>query len=228
MINGAAVPERRWNFHMYDACVSSGRHVLAINVIHAYGSCSGMMDALTIFNALPCPCVESWTIFIAGYAQQGNFMASLQNFEKMQLAGITPNGVTFFALLSACNHAGLVNGGVEYFESMGRDHGLTPEIEHFGSMVDLLGRAGDLESVEEMLLRMSRQPDPNMWLCLLGACQKHGNVDLGKRAFDFAMHLQPKQAAAYVLMSNIYADAELHDSANKNRNVNTLKVDWKL
>ena len=55
-----------------------------------------------------------------------------------------------------------------------------------------------------------------MWLCLLGACSAHGNVELAKQAFDNAVKLQPKQpkqTTAYIVMSNIFIDAGLNDNA---------------
>ena len=48
------------------------------------------------------------------------------------------------------------------------------------------------------------EPNLEMWLSLLGACQKHGNFKLGKYAFDHAVSLNPEKAAVYVLMSNIW------------------------
>ena len=52
-----------------------------------------------------------------------------------------------------------------------------------------------------------------MWLCLLGACSAHGNVELAKQAFDNAVKLQPNQPTAYIVMSNIFIDAGLNDNA---------------
>ena len=53
--------------------------------------------------------------------------------------------------------------------------------------------------------------DLTFWLCLLNVCRIHGNVDLGEKAFDHAVSLQPEHPAAYVFMSNIYADAGLQE-----------------
>lgn len=45
---------------------------------------------------------------------------------------------------------------------------------------------------------------------MLAACQKHGNIELGKLAFDHAVHLQIHQGdGAYVLTSNVYTNAGL-------------------
>lgn len=189
--------------------------LLVSSIIHAYGRCCSMVDAQTVFDSLPHPDVVSWTALIAGYAWQGDTVASLRSYGRMLEAGVNPNGVTFLSLLSACGHAGLVDKGVEYFESMSRNYGITPAIEHYVSMVDLLGRAGHFKMLRRLLVTMPVEPDLAMWLCLLGACRKHRKVALGKLAFDEAVSMEPANAAAYVLMTNIYNDAGLVDRAEK-------------
>jgi hypothetical protein len=77
----------------------------------------------------------------------------------------------------------------------------------------LLGRAGDFKRIEAMLgvKRRSRirvKPDLNVWLSLLGACRVHGNLELAEEVFSRAIGLQPGEEAAYVLMSNVYADSD--------------------
>ena len=42
-------------------------------------------------------------------------------------------------VLSACAHAGLIEQGRRYFQSMEKVFVLVPKIEHYGCMVDLLG-----------------------------------------------------------------------------------------
>lgn len=200
---------------------------LANTLIHVYGKCGSMEDARKVFDALTKPDVISWTAMIAGYAREGNCAASLSCYEEMQLTGMKPNGVTFLALLSACCHAGLVDKGVEYFESMSRDYGVTPTVEHYSIVVDLLGRAGHFAEIVDLFGVMPMEPDLAIWSVLLHACQKHGNVGLGKVAFDRAMDLQQDDAAAYVLMWNIYADAGLWKRAEEVRELRRKAGAWK-
>eukprot|EP00246_Nothoceros_aenigmaticus_P005048 TRINITY_DN16859_c0_g1_i1.p1 TRINITY_DN16859_c0_g1~~TRINITY_DN16859_c0_g1_i1.p1 ORF type:complete len:261 (-),score=28.35 TRINITY_DN16859_c0_g1_i1:215-895(-) len=186
-----------------------------------------MVDAQSVFDALPQPDVVSWTTLIAGYARDGNYGASLRCFKQMQFVGITPNAITFLSLLSACTHAGLVNKGIQLFESMINNHGITPEIEHYSCMVDLLGRGCHFTAVRHLLESMPMQPDFALWVCFLGACQKHGKVELGREAFDTAVRLQPKHPAPYVLMSNIYSDAGLWDRAKEVKGLRQMTGAWK-
>lgn len=203
---------------IHRSIVLSGRNdnvLLSSTLIHTYGRCASMVDAQVVFDGLVQPSLVSWTALIAGHARQGNGLESLRWFEKMRLTGITPDAVTFLCILSACSHAGLVDVGVEYFESMTRDYGVDPGVEHYASMIDMLGRAGYFQCVEDLLSSMPMQPDLAVWLCLLGACRKHGKVELGKRAFDCAIQLQPNHAAAYLLMWHLYVHAGMPDAAKE-------------
>lgn len=200
---------------------------VASTLMHTYGKCGSMVDAQNVFNALPRLDVVAWNVLIAGYARQGDFESAFQSLEAMQLSGVQLNGAIFLSLLSACSHAGMVDRGVQYLESMTRDYSITPEMQHYVSVVDLLGRAGYFGMVEHLLSKMPMEPDLSLWLCLLGACQKHSNLVLGKRAFDFAVQLEPKHAAAYVLMSNIYADAGLWERADEVYKLRLKAGAWK-
>ncbi|KAH6810314.1 Pentatricopeptide repeat superfamily protein [Perilla frutescens var. frutescens] len=56
-----------------------------------------------------------------------------------------PYHVTMIIVLCGCSHAGLVEEGYHYFDSMNKDYGLEPEKDrYYTCMVDLLGRAGGL------------------------------------------------------------------------------------
>lgn len=184
------------------------------NLIHAYGKCGNMVKAKGVFDMSPHRDVVSWNSLMAGYARQGECERTLQCYNEMQQAGIKPDTVTFLCILTACSHAGMVDRGLQFFVSMARDHGLSATWQHYACIVDLLSRAGLLEEAEDLLLHnMPMQPDLAMWLSLLNACRKYGSVQLGRRAFDRAVALDPTHRAAYILMSNIYAHAGMQEEA---------------
>jgi hypothetical protein len=54
---------------------------------------------------------------------------------------------------------------------------------------------------------MPCKPHVAAWISLLGACRIHGNVEMGERVAKPVLELEPENAAAYVLLSNIYAAA---------------------
>ncbi|KAI9165688.1 hypothetical protein LWI28_018759 [Acer negundo] len=58
------------------------------------------------------------------------------------------------AILTACrnlSYAGQVDEGKSLSESMEKEHNLKPTIEHYGFMVDLLGRAGLLKEAKQLI-----------------------------------------------------------------------------
>eukprot|EP01018_Ginkgo_biloba_P026101 Gb_02613 [translate_table: standard] len=170
-----------------------------------YAKCGNISDAYTVFEKMPDHNVVSWNAIIAGYAQHGFGKEALQCFEQMLQAGVMPDPITFVGVLSACSHAGLVDEGWHYFDTMNRNFSITPREEHYACMVDLLGRSGRLGEAEEFINKMPFEPTVVVWKALLGACRIHVNMELGKRAAEHIFELEPQNAAGYVLLSNIYA-----------------------
>ncbi|KAK4339368.1 hypothetical protein RND71_040830 [Anisodus tanguticus] len=82
---------------------------------------------------------------IAGYALHGYENEATQLFSQMTERGFQPDEVTFLALLSVCRHRGLVKTGEEYFFSMTNDYKISPGTDHYASMIDLYGRANQLD-----------------------------------------------------------------------------------
>ncbi|KAI5063567.1 hypothetical protein GOP47_0022114 [Adiantum capillus-veneris] len=184
---------------------------MAATIIHTYGSCASIPEVDALFDGLPNPDVVSLTACISCHAGEESLTASEQVLEVVRLAGMKPDGVLFTLILSACSHTGLVVEGLEYFLSMNQDYGITASLRHISIMVDLLGRTGNFKKVGDLLKRMPEQDDYSFWLSLLGACRLHSNMELAKEAFSRAVKLHPEQGASYILMSNVYAEAEFQE-----------------
>ncbi|KAL7163479.1 hypothetical protein ACSBR2_039566 [Camellia fascicularis] len=120
---------------------------------------------------------------------------------------VKPNEVTDLGVLSACSHGGFVDKGFYYFEAMIRCYGLTPRLEHCGSMVDLLGWANLLVEAVKFIMSFPIRSDVVMWRSLLFACRSHGNVELAEFAANKIEELEPRKWRARVLLSNVYASA---------------------
>ncbi|KAK4404769.1 Pentatricopeptide repeat-containing protein [Sesamum angolense] len=86
-------------------------------------------------------------------------------------------------------------------------YGVTPAIEHYACVIDMLGRAGKLEEAFELISNMSIKPNQVVWRALLAACRLHGNADLAEVAAQRVLELEPEHCGNYVLMSNIYGAA---------------------
>ena len=131
--------------------------------------------------------------------------------------GKVPDDVTVVGLLLACTHGGMVVKGRQLFESMETTFHITPKLEHYGCMVDLLGRCGELQEAYDLIQNMPMKPDSVVWGTLLGACSFHGNVELAEIAADSLFELEPWNPGNYVILSNIYASAGQWDGVGKLR-----------
>ncbi|MCO5550499.1 hypothetical protein L7F22_003986 [Adiantum nelumboides] len=177
-------------------------------LVDMYVKCGSMLDAETLVEALPVMDTLAWNAIIAGYARQGESKIVLQVFDMMKQQHAQVDLITFLGILTACSHAGLVDEGQKYFIDMDRVYGIAPGIVHYNCIIDLLGRAGRFGGLINLLENMSFEPNLDTWQTLLGACSKWGNVEVGRLAFDSAMKLDKSNAAAFIVMSNMYTEAQ--------------------
>ncbi|KAK1270328.1 Pentatricopeptide repeat-containing protein [Acorus gramineus] len=184
-------------------------------LIVMYAKCGDLELARRVFDGIRKRDVVSWNSMILGYAIHGLGREAIQVFEEMVDSGVRPNIVTFVSVLGACSHIGLIEEGQRLFESMASEYGVTPIAEHYACVVDLLGRAGRLNEACEIIEEMRIEPGPAVWGALLGACRIHNNVELAERACEHLFGLEPTNAGNYVLLANIYAEAELWDEVNR-------------
>eukprot|EP01018_Ginkgo_biloba_P013153 Gb_16986 [translate_table: standard] len=184
-------------------------------LVDMYAKCGSIDKARDVFDKMRQRSVISWTAMIAGYAMHGCGKEALKLFEQMQISGIKPNHITIVCVLSACCHAGLVNEGRQLFQCMTQNYDIPPATKHYACMVDLLGRAGHLDEARDFINKMPIEPDAFVWSCLLGACRVHNNIELGEFVAERLFELDPKNAAPYVLLSNIYAAAGRWNDSEK-------------
>jgi len=215
--NGAALTEgKRLHCHALQAGFVADVSVRN-SLIDMYAKCGSLACARQVFDETAERDVVSWNVMIAGLAQHGCGKDALELFEQMKQEGFMPNSVTFVGLLSACSHAGLVDEGCEFFLSMCGDYSLAPAAWHYGCMVDLLGRAGQLDDAEELINKMSFDADSSIWNTVLSACRIHDNVQLAELAANCALKLEGQNASVYVLLSHIYAATGMWDNVAKLR-----------
>ncbi len=62
-------------------------------------------------------------------------------------------------------------------------HMVSPTLEHYTCLVDLIGLAGHLHEAENTTKAMPCKPHVSAWNALLRACRIHGNVELEKNEF---------------------------------------------
>lgn len=174
-------------------------------LIDMYFKCGNVEKARKIFNEMQNKDKFTWTAMIVGLANNGHGEESLTMFSNMLEASVTPDEITYIGVLCACTHVGMVAKGKNFFSNMTIQHGIRPNVAHYGCMVDLLGRSGHLKEALEVILNMPLKPNSIVWGSLLGACRVHKNVQLAEMAAKEILELEPENGAVYVLLCNIYA-----------------------
>jgi pentatricopeptide repeat protein len=189
--------------------------VLGTAFIDMYAKCGDVTNAHKFLEQLPVRNVVSWSALISGYAQQCQAREALKCFEQMQREGLSPNDVTFLSVLTACSHSGLLDNAQSLYMNMTKTYGIIPNSEHQTCMVVALGSVGHFDKVISLIKLMPSLDYSSVWLAVLGACSKWGNVKLAVLVFDQAIQLDSDCALAYVLMSSIFVAAGRQEDADK-------------
>ncbi|TYI15714.1 hypothetical protein ES332_A08G205100v1 [Gossypium tomentosum] len=198
---------------------------MATALVDLHSKCGNVDKAYKLFNGLRKRDVVAYSAMIAGCAINGKAIDAIKLFQEMVEAQIQPNLATFSGLLTAYNHAGLVEEGYRCFNLM-KDNGLVPSTDHHAIMVDLLGRAGKLEEAYKLIKSMPVKPHTGVWGALLQACSVHKNVEFGEIAAKHCFELEPSTGGYYSLLANIYASVgRWQDARRMRRNMDRKKLD---
>ncbi|CAK9178289.1 unnamed protein product [Ilex paraguariensis] len=179
----------------------------ANSIVTMYARCGRIGEAYNVFDSIVMKNLISWNSIMAGYAQSGQGRKVIEIFEDMLKMGFMPDHISYISVLSGCSHSGLVLEGQQYFNMMTKDHGISPNCEHFACIVDLLGRAGRVDQAKSFIDEMPLEPNADIWGALLGACRIHGNTKLAETALNNLIKLDVEGSGSYVLLANIYSDA---------------------
>jgi len=175
-------------------------------LIEMYAKCGCIDEAWNLFDQLVEKDVISWSTMIGGLANHGKGYEAIQLFEEMRKVRVAPNEITFLGVLLACSHTGLWDEGLKYFDVMSAGYHMEPEIEHYGCLIDLLGRSGRLGQALHTISKMPIKPDSRIWNSLLSSCRIHRNLKIAVIAMKQLMELEPEESGNYVLLANIYAE----------------------
>ncbi|XP_057454159.1 putative pentatricopeptide repeat-containing protein At3g15930 [Lotus japonicus] len=188
-------------------------------LIDMYFKCGNVEKARKTFKEMHQKDKFIWTAMIVGLAINGHGEEALTMFSNMIESSITPDDITYIGVLSACTHAGMVEKGRKFFASMTIQHGIKPNVTHYGCMVDLLSRAGHLKEALDVILNMPVKPNSIVWGSLLGACRVHKNVELAEMAAKQIIELEPENGSVYVLLCNIYAACKRWENLREVRTI---------
>lgn len=173
-------------------------------LIDMYAKCGEVTKARRVYDKMRGKEIASWNALIKGYAVNGHAKKALEVFMEMRSEGVKPNDITMLAVLSACSHGGLVEEGRRWFKEM-VELGVEPKIEHYGCMIDLLGRAGCLEEAENLIRNMPCMANGIIMSSFLSACGYSNDVVRVERILNEIVSTEPENGGNYVLLRNLYA-----------------------
>ncbi|KAF2289067.1 hypothetical protein GH714_025612 [Hevea brasiliensis] len=200
-----ALDQGRWLHTYLDKSGIKADAQLSTALIDMYSKCGRIDLARKVFKETEDKKVFVWNSMLGGLAMHSFGEEAIELFDKMIECGIEPNEITYISILAACNHSGLVDVGLYLFNRLVEDQKVQPKIEHYGCLVDLLGRAGLLDDAFQVVKTMPLKADGTIWRALLGACKLHGNVKLADQVGRILIKLEPHNHMNYVLLSNVYA-----------------------
>ncbi|EEC69472.1 hypothetical protein OsI_38669 [Oryza sativa Indica Group] len=150
-------------------------------LISLYGKCGSFEDAKMEFSEMSERNEVSWNTIITSCSQHGRGLEALDFFDQMKKEGLS------------------------YFKSMSDKYGIRPRPDHYACVIDIFGRAGQLDRAKKFVEEMPIAADAMVWRTLLSACKVHKNIEVGELAAKHLLELEPHDSASYVLLSNAYA-----------------------
>ncbi|KAI4962983.1 hypothetical protein ZWY2020_020567 [Hordeum vulgare] len=165
-------------------------HAYAINMGWIFDSSVHTSLAYCVFSAISRPSLIATNAMITAFAQHNFAEDAFTLFTKMQNDGHKPNHATL---------------------SMRSVYGIEPNPDHYTCMVDLLGRAGLLAEALKMINSMPQDDHSDAWAALLSASSLHSNLAYAKIAAQKLLELDPYDATAYTVLSNMLSSAGMKD-----------------
>ncbi|EHA8591891.1 putative Pentatricopeptide repeat-containing protein [Cocos nucifera] len=189
-----------------------------------YAKCGSLEAAWKVFDVMDdVNDASTWTAMIGGLGMHGRGEEAVALFERMVgEEGVAPDGLAFTNVLHACSHSGLVEAGIRLFNEMKELYEIEPRMEHYGTMVDLFGRAGQLEAAIGAFESMPFEPNQMVWGSLLHACAINGGLGFGKRLEKRLSGLalgmvEGEEGGFFVGVSNLYARCGKWDEVGRVR-----------
>ncbi|CAI0389916.1 unnamed protein product [Linum tenue] len=199
-----AVELGRWVHHYVGRRKLDRSTKVCTALIDMYAKCGETTKARRVFEQMPNKETTSWNALINGLAVNGGAREAMQVFADMQLQGFKPNEITMLGVLCACNHGGLIHEGRRWFGALD-GLGLTARIEHYGCMIDLLGRGGCLEEAESLIHSMPYEANGIILSSFLSACVNSKDFTRAESVLNQAVNVEPRNDGNYVMLGNLYA-----------------------
>ncbi|XP_024537531.1 pentatricopeptide repeat-containing protein At3g26782, mitochondrial-like [Selaginella moellendorffii] len=171
------------------------------SLVDFYCKCGNMVDTRLVFDKIFAKELAAWTALVEGYGRQGSSKLVMEFLCGMEEEGFRPDAKTLASVITACSHGGELEAARKLFAEV------IPSQDYFVRMVDLLGRANELNAAVDMVSSVESVSNAKLvvlWRIILDACRRWKNLEVGKVAFKRLMDLDEFDSAAYVLFASSY------------------------
>ncbi|KAL6609464.1 hypothetical protein ACP70R_039433 [Stipagrostis hirtigluma subsp. patula] len=211
---GLALLKKGKELHCFALRRANGHDVVVETaLIDMYSKAGSLTSAKRIFGRIQKKNLVSCNAMLTGLAIHGQGREAIVLFNDMCNLGLKPDSITFTALLTACRSLELITEAWEYFDNMEARYGVTPTVENYACMVDLLARCGYLDEAMDFIKRSPVKTAASMWGALLTGCSIHGNLALAEVAARKLFKLEPYNSANYLQMVSLYEHEQMYDEA---------------
>lgn len=192
-------------------------------ILEMYFKCGYVSEARELFENMPERNLTSWDTMITNLARNGHGEDAIDIFTEFIKAGLRPDGQMFMGVFLACSVVCDVYEGMIHFESMSREYGVVPSMEHYVSVVNMLGSAGYLDEAKEFIEKMPVEPNVEIWETLMNMCRIHGYTELGNHCVDVVNFLDPTRLTEESKLGLLPVKSSGHVMAEVKEKSNTLQ-----
>ncbi|KAJ7960427.1 Pentatricopeptide repeat-containing protein [Quillaja saponaria] len=162
-------------------------------ILEMYSKCGSMDDAFTVFHNMPERNLTTWDTIVTWLAKNGLAEDCIDLFTEFKKNGLKPDGQMFIGVFYACSMLGDIEEGMLHFKSMTDDYGIIPSLDHYVSIVDMLGSVGHLDEAFRFIEKMPLEPSVDVWETLMNLCRVHGYLELGNHCAEVVALLDPSR-----------------------------------
>ncbi|XP_058092113.1 putative pentatricopeptide repeat-containing protein At5g40405 [Magnolia sinica] len=124
---------------------------------------------------------NSWSVMIAGYAQNGGPHEALALFREMQISDVDIHGFTLASIVGVCGELGALDLG-KWAHSYIDRKGVEIDVVLGNSLVDMYAKCGLLDEAHTSFQRMDEK-DVFVWSTMIGGYAIHGYGEKALQVF---------------------------------------------
>ncbi|MCO5561641.1 hypothetical protein L7F22_015262 [Adiantum nelumboides] len=173
---------------MYDHAIRCGLDsdtMVGNTLIDIFAKCGSLEEAQKVFLVIKNPDVVSWSVIIAGYAQQGDGHRALELFKEMQAKGFVPSKVSYLGALKACGSLKDFDQGRKIHDQIAKTE-LIVDLLVGSTLIDMYAKCGSLSEAREVFDCLPKR-NVVVWGAMIAGYAQHG---LGVQALELYTNMK--------------------------------------